>query len=91
MTVTTSRGKTFEIDWMWGPMMNTGEMMLQLEDTRPMAEIAADFDGVRTFHRESELEGDRDYEGYTRIVSIARVSGGQQGRVQITFDRPEEG
>ena len=86
MTVTTSKGKTFDIDWMWGPAGAHGDLMLEYADTRPMAEIAADFEGVDHFHRESETEGDRDWDGYTHLRSVVRSG---RGKVQLTLYMPD--
>lgn len=88
MTVTTSKGKTFEINWMWGPVGQNEDLMLEYEDDRPMAEIAADFEGCESFHRESEYEDDKDFTGYTRLRSIVRAG---RGKVQLTLYRTNEG
>lgn len=87
MTITTSRGKTFDIDWMWGPVSIADDVMMQYHDDRAIAEIAADFEGVEHFHRESETEGNKDYDGYTVIQSISRH---QRDLVRITFIKPYE-
>lgn len=86
MTLTTSKGKTFAIDWMWGPVGANDDLMLEYADDRPLSEIAADFEGCEGFHRESETEGDKDWEGYTRLRSIVRSG---RGRVQLTLYKPE--
>ena len=91
MTVTTSRGKTFEIDWMWGPVGANGDLMLEYADARAMSRIARDFEGCEAFHRKSETEGDMDFDGYGRIVSIVRVNSGTQDTVRIALERPKEG
>lgn len=72
MNVTTSKGKIFDIDWMWGPVGIDDDLMLQMHDGRPLSEIAADFEGCDHFHRESELEGNMDWDGYTVLKSIIR-------------------
>ena len=73
MTITTDRGKTFEVNFAWGPVRSTGELMIELaQDVRPLSEIAADFEGVQTFDRKDELEGDMMFEGYTEIMSVVR-------------------
>lgn len=87
MTVTTSKGKTFDTDWMWGPVGADGQLMLEYADGRALSEIAADFEGVERFHRESETEGDRDWDGYTRLRSVMRSGG---GKVQIALEREEQ-
>lgn len=86
MTVTTSRGKTFPVDWMWGPVGLFGELMLQLHDDRDLSAIAADFEHVGSFRRESAAEGDMTFEGYTAMRSILRpFPEADPAAVQITL------
>lgn len=86
MTLKTSKGKTFDIDWMWGPVGQNEDLMLEYTDDRPMSKIAKDFEGCDSFHRESETEGDKDWEGYTGLRSIVRSG---RGKVQLTLYKPE--
>lgn len=72
MTVATSKGDTFEIDWMWGPIGLDNDLMIQFHDGRLLSDIAADFECCDHFHRESELEGDMDWDGYTVLKSVVR-------------------
>lgn len=89
MTVTTSKGKTFVIAWMWGPVGNTMDLMLQMEDDRLLSDIAVDFEGVDHFHRESDTEGNMDFDGYTVLKSILRPSYElEPSQVQITLAKP---
>ena len=83
MTVTTSRGKTFPVNWMWGPVPPEGSLMLEVRDERPLSEIAADFEGCDRFHRESQDEGDMDFDGYAALTAIARVA----GAVRVTLGK----
>lgn len=87
MTVRTSKGKTFEIEWMWGPVGLTNDLMLQMKDDRFLSDIAKDFEGCDHFHRESELEGDMDWEGYTVLRGIFRPEQNSDD-VQITLSKP---
>lgn len=88
MTLTTDRGKTFEVAWAWAPVGEDDDLMFALTDARPLAEIAADFEGCKRFHRTSELEQplEVDYDGYTRIRSIVRQ---KRDRVQLTLMKEE--
>lgn len=89
MIVTTSKGKTLPIDWMWGPTGIWGDLMLQYSDTRDFSEIANDFDGVDHFHRESDEEGDMDWDGYTVLKAISRPEYERNpDLVQITLAKP---
>ena len=73
MTVKTDRGETFDVNYAWGPVRSTGELMIELTaDARPLSQIAADFEGVQAFEREDENEGNMTFEGYTELVSVVR-------------------
>ena len=73
MTVKTDRGKTFDVNYAWGPVRSTGELMIELTvDARPLSQIAADFEGVQAFEREDENEGNMTFVGYTELVSVVR-------------------
>lgn len=87
MTVTTSKGKTFVIDWMWAPVGQNEDLKIEYKDDRLLSSIAKDFEGCESFHRESEAEGNKDWTGYTRIRSIARMA---RGKVQLTLYKPDE-
>lgn len=75
MTITTDKGKTFDVNFAWGPVRLNGEQRLMIElakDARALSEICADFEGVKTFERKDENEGDMTFTGYTDLVSAAR-------------------
>lgn len=85
MTIMTSRGKTFTVDWMCDSFPTPGSARLQMRDDRPIHAIAADFEGLDHIRRNSETEGDMDFVGYTELTSVIRSS----GAVQLTLIRPE--
>lgn len=70
MTVTTDKGLTYPIDWMWA--RSPAELMFRLDDPRPLPQIAADFDGCHRLERLSPTEGNILYEGYRTLVAIKR-------------------
>lgn len=75
MTITTDKGKTFDVSFAWGPVRWNGEQRLMIEltaDVRPLSEICADFEDVQTFERKDEDEGDMTFTGYTDLVSASR-------------------
>ena len=88
MTLTTGKGKTFAIDWMWGPVGANEDLMLEMSDGRRLSRIAADFEGCESFRRESETEGNMEWTGYTALRSIVRSG---RGKVQITLSKASEG
>lgn len=73
MTLTTSKGKTFSINWAWAPVgLFQNQLMINLEDPRGIVEIAEDFTGCEYFDRKSELEGDKHWDAYTELVGVTR-------------------
>ncbi len=91
MKVTTSKGKTFDIRWMWGPVGRGKNVMLQLLDPRPLSQIAADFDGCQQFLRISDTEGKMEFPGYTMLTAILRTDAqNEPDLVQLTLSKPPE-
>lgn len=88
MTLKTSKGQTFDINWMWGPVGVDESVNLELKDDRKLTEIASDFDGVEKFERFSEEEGDMTFEGYTELLSISRIYTRTSSVVQISVVKP---
>lgn len=89
MTITTSDEKTFKVDWAFAPVGPYRDLMFQLRDKRPLSEISSDFEGCEHFHRQSEDEGDMDFDGYTVLKSIVRpFYESDPTAVQITLARP---
>ena len=82
MKLTTSRGQTFEVDWMDGPTSADGRVWMQMHDERRLSEIAADFDGLEWMEKESEHTGITRYEGWSMVSMIKRES---KEKVQIAF------
>lgn len=80
MSITTDKGKRFDVRWAWGPAGEAGRLMIELTaDDRPLSQIAADFEGVALITRQDENEGDATFAGYTQLVRIERiVTGGVQ-------------
>lgn len=84
MIITTDKGKTYNVAWAYAPAGEDGDLMLEYSDARPMAQIAADWEGCERINRQSDEEGDAQYKGYTRIRSIVRRRG---DAVQVTMMR----
>lgn len=87
MTITTSREKTFDVDWAWGPVGERGQLMIQYADERLLSEIAKDFEGLESISRKDENEGNAMYTGYSRLVSIVRHG----EKVQLALEREANG
>ena len=86
MTITTSTGKTFDVNWAWAPR-NTNRLRIEMHDTRTIKEIAEDFDGLESISRKSETEGDDVYMGYKKLTGVNQDT--VKGTVQLTLERSE--
>lgn len=71
MTLATSRGNTYVVDWIDGPTLISGRIMMRTIDTRPLAEIVAELDGLAWMQRKDEAQGDKRW-GATKLVGIYR-------------------
>lgn len=83
MTITTSRGKTFNVEWAWAD--KSGILRMELKDERSAGEIIADFDGIETISRKSKEEGDATYSGYSALIGFNRNT--EQGTVLLTLKK----
>ena len=45
MKIATSKGKTLDVNWAFGPTSASGSLMIEIPDNRLLSEIAADFEG----------------------------------------------
>lgn len=90
MTVTLDNGKSYDVNWCWGPVSSTGRLMIELaKEARPIAQIAEDFDGVQRIDRRDEDQGDMAFEGYTHLVSVILDTG--RGTAQVALEKPNRG
>lgn len=87
MTLTTNRGKTFDINWIWATTRSGDRLMIELKDDRPMAEVAADFEQVETFEKTTkEKPGVKEvYAGYTCLIGMSRENA--EGVILLTLER----
>ena len=74
MTLNTSRNKTYDVIYVDGPTRLSGTLMLRMADPRPILEVGAEFDGLEWLKRASANQGDKQWTGYTQLVSVRRVS-----------------
>lgn len=89
MVLTTDRGTRFQVNWAWAPVGYEEDLMFELtKDSRPISQIASDFEGLTRIHRSDTPEGEMDYDGYSDIRSIVRQA---NGAVEIRlFKTPKE-
>lgn len=90
MLIETSKGKTFEGVWAYGPMRGSNELMIELRDDRLLSQVAADFEGCETIRVDN---GRRSpvmlYEGYTHLSAVD--PGEDDGSYRLTLKKPKEG
>lgn len=87
MKLETSAGKTFEIKVICTALRNSNRVLIELEDARQLADIAADFDGlstIRTYETESVYQ---TYEGFSKLVGIQRNT--EAGTVRLTLGKDD--
>ncbi len=87
MQITTSRGKTFDVRFISTLIRIRKKLTIEIEDVRPLAEIAADFDGLETIEKtETERDGVKTiYEGFTHLVSVTR-NAEHEDHVRLTLE-----
>ena len=89
MKLKTSSGKEFDIRVIVSGLRNKNTVLIELEDDRPLPQVAADFDGMGSFVKYDEaIEGVREtYEGFSKLVRIQRNA--DAGTVRLTLERSE--
>lgn len=73
MKITTETGKTFNINHIWHTTRGGDRLMIETDDTRPIHEIAAAFNGVQTLKKTDEKKPDIEefFYGYSRLSCIS--------------------
>lgn len=72
MTITTSRGKTFEAAWA-DTVRTTGDLLIEIEDDgRLLSAIALDFEGLDAVTRTAEGQAEIQYDGYWVLAGMTR-------------------
>ena len=70
-TITTDKGKTYEVGYAWAPLMD-GSCFIAMQDARMLSEIAAEFEGLESIHYVDTDTGEYDFTGYTVLTGISR-------------------
>lgn len=89
MKIETSKGKNFNIEFICSPLRDGSKAIIEMEDARPLAEIAADFDGLESIKKEDQRRGKgvyEVYEGFSWLIAIQRDS--SSGSVRLTLEKP---
>ena len=82
MQIKTSSGNEYEVKWIDVPVQDEKRLLLQMQTDRPIVEIVMEFDGLEWIERYDENQGDKRYEGFTRLV-MARI---ENGAVMIVLE-----
>lgn len=87
MKIETSKGNNFNIEFICSPLRDGSKAIIEMEDARPLAEIAADFDGLESIKKTVSGRNDKAvyemYEGFSRLVGIQRDMA--SGSVRLTL------
>ena len=86
MKLITSKGNEYKVDWIDGATIVSNEVILQMNDARSLSVIADEFEGLAWMKRESELQGEKEFTGFTKLNRIYRLS---NGKVQIALSKGE--
>lgn len=85
VTITTSRGKTFDVGSICVPMLHENMCIIVLMDERTPAEIVADFDGLETITKTDDVtDNARHFDGFTSLVGFQRT---KAGIVRLTLQK----
>lgn len=78
MKITTSKGKTLDVNWAFAPTRESGSLMIELPDNRLLSEIAADFEGNNKIKKTDETKPGvtEIYEEFTELAAIQRSKNG---------------
>lgn len=72
MELKTSRDKVYSV--IWADVASSGVLYMQVQDSRPIAQIAEDFDGLEWLERISEDQGDKRFDGYSVLTGVDRIT-----------------
>ena len=87
MQITTSKGKTFDIQFIGSPLRNSNRLMIELEDARLISEIAGDFEGLDTITKTDSIKPNEKhiYEGFTKLKGIQENQ--EAGTVRLKLEK----
>ena len=84
MTITTSQNKTYPVLWIDTSAFNPNVLVMQMTDARRLPVIASEFDGLTEIVRTDENQGDKTFNGYSRLVGIKRIGTTVQIQMEAT-------
>ena len=88
MEIKSSKGMTYEVEWVGGPTGIMREVYCEMRDGRTVSVIAAEFEGAEL--TEIMRDGaEKTYEGYTELASIGRMDEGNLTRISMRKPQKE--
>ena len=76
ITIHTSAGKTFNVNYAYAPLFD-GSCMAEINgDTRQISQIASDFEGLSWIIKHDPNLNDETYSGYSVLISVVRQTSG---------------
>lgn len=74
MRIRTSKEIEYTVDWI--DTVSVGGVFMQMPDDRALSVIAEEFEGVEWIERYDTNQGDKRFDGYTRLDMIQRAAPG---------------
>ena len=88
MEIKSSKGVTYNAEWIGGPTSIRREVYCEIRDERPISVIAEEFEGAEL--TEIQRDGkEKPYTGYTELSSIGRMDEGYLTRISMRKPRKE--
>ena len=89
MTIRLDGGAPRTCEYIGDSVVTPGRLMIEIEDTRALSVIAAEFEGVQRIDAVRWYDKEIPYEGYTELIDIRRNQA--DGSVRMTLKKPKEG
>lgn len=86
MRIVTSKGDEYCVNWIDVPVQDENRLLMQMATDKTLVELVVAFDGLEWIERFDENQGDKRYEGFTRLVVMARI---EHGKTMIVLERGE--
>ena len=86
MTIRIDGGEPRACEYIGDSVVTPGRLMLEIEDTRALSVIAAEFEGVQRIDAVRWYDQESVYEGYTELIDIRRNQA--DSTVRMTLKRP---
>ena len=68
---------TRQYDATFADVASDGVLYMEILDERPLSKLARELEEAGTYERLDEMQGDKLFQEYTELISIARVAPGR--------------